>query len=359
MSRSHIAIGGLDITAEPFQQLIERFDWDLSLVEELEGATVAPADAPRCLVVDWQLEESRELCRSLRSAGTLPDVPVLAVIDDPWSPLVTDAFASGVDDYLPRGQLDRLEQKVAAVAGGGALLGQSASGQVVLVDPDRDQRVLLARQLRRMGFDVHFALDVESIPEGDQVKMVVISAALDVGAALKQRDDARPWLVVGDSKQLDGLDTTDSKRTKLFDTGGDPGQIVFVANQLLTEEFTQLRASKRLVYGVPILFGGVQNGAAGVRTYGYTYNISRGGLFVRTLTPPAMGTVLDLEFTPPTGRGRVLVTGRVVWRQEQPVGRNGVPCGFGLQYAEELPLADGAALETGYQALSERLERLG
>lgn len=358
MSRSHIAIGGLDITAEPFQQLTDRFDWDLSLVEELEGANVAPAAAPRCLVVDWELEDSRDLCRNLRASGTLPDVPVVAIVDDPWSPLVTDAFASGVDDYLPRRQLDRLEQKVAAVAGGGALLGQSASGKVVLVDPDRNQRVLLAQQLRRMGFDVHFALDIESIPDGDEVKMVVISAALDVGAALSKRESELPWLIVGEREQLGGVDAVEAKRTKLFDTGGDPGQIVFVANQLLTEEFTQLRASKRLVYGVPIHFGGVQNGSAGIRTYGYTYNISLGGLFVRTLTPPAMGTVLDLRFSPPAGRGRVLVTGRVVWRQEQPVGRNGVPCGFGLQYAE-LPLADGAALDAGYQQLANELEGFG
>jgi CheY-like chemotaxis protein/Tfp pilus assembly protein PilZ len=359
MSRSHIAIGGLDITAEPFQQLTERFDWDLSLIEELDGERVAPGDAPRCLVVDWEYDDSREQCRDLRAAGTLPDVPVVAVVDDPWSPQVADAFASGVDDFLPRRQLDRVEQKVAAVAGGGALLGQSASGQVVLVDPDRDQRVQLARQLRRMGFDVHFALDVESIPQGDQVKMVVLSAGLDVSTALAQRSDQRPWLIAGSREQLDAIDMSDAKRTKLFDTSGDPGQIVFVANQLLTEEFTQLRASKRLVYGVPIHFGGVQNGSAGTRTFGYTYNISLGGLFVRTLTPPAMGTVLDLSFTPPAGRGRVLVTGQVVWRQEQPVGRNGVPCGFGLQYADELPLADGAALETGYQALAEQLESLG
>ncbi len=358
MSRSRIAIGGLDITAEPFLQLIERFDWDLSLLEELEGASGPPTDAPRCLVVDWELDESRDLCRSLRSTGTLPDVPVVAVVDDPWSPLVADAFASGVDDYLPRRQLDRLEEKVAAVAGGGTLIGQSASGQVVLVDPDRHQRVLFARQLHRMGFDVHFALDIDSIPEGEQVKMVVISAALDVVAALKARTADVPWLVVGDRDQLDAVDVKETERTKLFDTNGDPGQIVFIANQLLTEAFTQLRASKRLVYGVPIHFGAVKAGSSGGRTYGYTYNISLGGLFVRTLTPPAIGTVLDLCFSPPSGRGRVLVTGHVVWRQEQPVGRNGVPCGFGLQYAE-LPLADGAALEVGYEALAQHLDKLG
>lgn len=349
MTRSHIAVGGLDITADSLQQVINRFDWDLSLLEELEGAVGEPP--PRCMVVDWELAESRELCQTLRATAALAEIPVIAIVDDPWSAAVVEAFGVGVDDYLPRRELDRLVNKVAAIEGGGTLLGASGSGKVVLADPDRVQRVQLAKQLRRMGFDVQFALDAGGIEAGPDVRMVVISAALDVGDALAKRNNGTPWLVTGGRSQLDELQVEEAKRLKLFDTATDPALLVFVANQLLTEEFTQMRASKRLPYGVPIRFGV----AEGPQTHGFTYNISLGGLYVRTLTPPAMGTELDLLYRPPHGRGQVLVSGRVAWRQSQAVGRNGVPCGFGLQYAE-LPLADGAAIEAGYQALAKDLE---
>jgi hypothetical protein len=70
------------------------------------------------------------------------------------------------------------------------------------------------------------------------------------------------------------------------------------------------------------------------------------------LTPPALGLDLSLEFTPPFGRGRVQVDGKVVWRQEYSKVK-GYPPGFGIQYNDDLPVADQAALEAGYNKLIE------
>jgi len=121
---------------------------------------------------------------------------------------------------------------------------------------------------------------------------------------------------------------------------------VRVANELLTEGFEQMRRSERLAYGCPLLFSAREV----VPTFGFTFNISEGGLFVRTLTPPPMGTALELKFTPPFGRGQVWVEGNVAWRSMQRVNPRGVPSGFGLSYGE-LPVADGAALAAGYAEL--------
>jgi len=134
------------------------------------------------------------------------------------------------------------------------------------------------------------------------------------------------------------------------DLDADLAQVVFSANKLLIGAGRALRRSERLPYETPVR---VWISAGMVEIWGYTYNINLGGLYVRTLTPPALGTEIDLELVPPHGRGRVMVEGKVVWRQEYSPGK-GYPAGFGAQYTEErLPVADGAALEHGYLRLVE------
>jgi Tfp pilus assembly protein PilZ len=122
-----------------------------------------------------------------------------------------------------------------------------------------------------------------------------------------------------------------------------------------------MRRSPRFTFETPVSFAPLagghpaacsdgSDGDHGLLQWGYSYNISRGGLFVRTVTPPGMGQELALEFSPPFGRGRVIVEGKVAWRQEFSRSR-GFPPGFGLQYAEDLPIPDAAALEAGYAKL--------
>src|SRR5215471_11242325 len=75
----------------------------------------------------------------------------------------------------------------------------------------------------------------------------------------------------------------------------------------------------------------VNFGGPGARTAGITFDVSRSGLFVRTVHLPRVGSVLDLVVHPTDG-GQISLTGKVV-RTFSAVGtiRFVVPSGFGVR----------------------------
>ena len=73
--------------------------------------------------------------------------------------------------------------------------------------------------------------------------------------------------------------------------------------------------------------------SVGVRTEtnffaGFSENISEGGIFVATLSPPPVGTTLDVDVDV-EGMDAVTVSGRVSWIRTDD---NGGPTGCGIQF---------------------------
>jgi uncharacterized protein (TIGR02266 family) len=62
----------------------------------------------------------------------------------------------------------------------------------------------------------------------------------------------------------------------------------------------------------------------------YSINLSRGGIFLETEHPAAIGDSIALEFAVP-GLGPIQVTGRVAW--QRPAGQDGPP-GLGIQFQD-------------------------
>jgi Tfp pilus assembly protein PilZ len=291
-------------------------------------------------------------------SANLAEVPIIVVIDDPWGPRVSAVFAYGADDYVLVGQVGELRRKLKALLSDDVSSGSRLLGTVALADTNRERRVQFARHLRRMGFDVCFALDVKGIPDDPSVKLVVAHHRLPphgVGRGLSEYRHGNaaqiPWIIVGTEPELTAVKATLFKNDKVtfFDVSADPAQVVFAANQLLLGSDASMRRSQRLRYGSPLRFNLLQQPAQ----WGYTFNISRGGLYVRTLTPPELGNELTLQFRAPFGRGRVELTAQVVWRQSFSRSK-GYPSGFGLQYSD-VQLADAAALKAGYDKLLEQM----
>ncbi len=227
----------------------------------------------------------------------------------------------------------------------------------MLADPERERRVHVGRHLRRMGLEVDFAVD-DQLPDDPGVKLVVAHCALapnGVAGAIehyRQGPGAKiPWVITGTRSEIDEArkQVEDAEDVVYFDLDSDATQIAFTANKMLVGKNRSLRRSERIDFETPVHIMLKDNGGAEI--WGYSYNINLGGLYVRTLTPPALGTQISMEYTPPNGRGRVVVDGKVVWRQEYSKGK-GYPSGFGVQY-DELPVADGAALEAGYARLAQ------
>jgi hypothetical protein len=355
MSAGQLAICALsDQLTEAISDLGESLHLNVQRLEDVGGMS---EDELGCGLTDCSTEAGQSMCRGIRLSSLLADLPLIAVVEDPWSAQVQQAFGLGVDDYLPASSVEQLKNKLLALRAEGAPSGSYLSGKVVLADPERERRVHLGRHLRRMGLEVDFAVD-DQLPDDPRVKLVVAHCALassGVGEAIAQYREGPgakiPWIITGTRSEIDEArkQVEDAEDVVYFDLDSDPTQIAFTANKMLVGKSRSLRRSERIDFETPIHIMIEDNGGAEI--WGYSYNINLGGLYVRTLTPPALGTLISMEYTPPYGRGRVLVEGKVVWRQEYSKGK-GYPSGFGVQY-DELPVADGAALEAGYTRLAQ------
>ncbi|HMB53298.1 MAG TPA: TIGR02266 family protein, partial [Thermoanaerobaculia bacterium] len=68
----------------------------------------------------------------------------------------------------------------------------------------------------------------------------------------------------------------------------------------------------------------------------YSANLSLGGMFIRTDTPPPMGTVLPIEFRLGNDYELIKGTGRVVWVREEGLDEEN-PAGIGIRFLELTP----------------------
>lgn len=308
---------------------------------------------PSCVLVGAS-QRGLGLCAEIRACAALAQLNVIALVGDPWSAEARESLAAGADDYLPLHLLDQLGAKLEALAGRGPRLPPSRAGKAIVADPDRSRRIRLGRAIRRLGLEVVFSLDTTDIVQDGSVRLVVANAELvsrdSASGPRRQGEPAHPipWIICGTSSELHEArrSTCAGRAVGFYDLEADPSQLVFIANSLFCDRGPRLRRSKRLPYEGPIRME-----QRSLESWGFIYNINRGGLYVRTLTPPPGGARLDLEFRPPFGRGRVLVEGRVVWRQDCSDG-GGYNPGCGIEFGD-LPVADAAALAAGYQMLLE------
>jgi CheY-like chemotaxis protein len=315
------------------------------------------------------LKGFERVCVELRSDVTSEDLPLIAVVDEPWDPRLDRLFLFSLDDYVVAGQWDTLEAKLVALSRGnpwGKL--PPTPGKVAVADPDRTRRVLKGRMLKRKGFEVEFAADAKELLRvaGDAaVRVVLIAAELPPGGAAAVLAESRkaggrlaslPWIVDGTRPQLEAFDASTKPVTpvRLLDREDPLESVITLVDELLSPLPENLRQSRRLLYGGAATFRIV---GSGVATPTYTFNINRTGLFLRTLVPPPRGAELIVDVRPPHGEGRARVYARVVWRREcSQQGGPVVPAGMGVIYTN-VPLADGAALEAGYAALLETAPR--
>ncbi len=358
MSSQTMVLCGSGSSLERASQLGERLGFVRIAIPRVSADTeeLLRTTHPLCAVYHDSDPLGVEVCKLIRRTPSLDDIQVLAIVDDPWGQAARRAFSLGADDYVPERVLDQLALSLAALQVESAPVGASYSGKIILASESRDHRISFGRQLRRTGLEVQFAVD-HAFPPAPELKLVVAHSALPPDGGLRglrkfraERGASTPWVLFGSRGELESIQeqVNGEGNLALFDTGVDASQIVSVVNALFTKEVLTQRKTARHAYESPVQWQG--EGAEEPR-WGYLYNINRDGVYVRTLTPPPQGTKVTLEFSPPFGRGRVVVEGTAVWRQPFSA-RRGQPPGFGLRYAESLAIADAAALEAGYQELN-------
>jgi hypothetical protein len=311
------------------------------------------AEEPRCVFVAHEANLGAVVSR-LRERASLLTVPVIAVVPHPSESVYRSAFASGADDALVSGDRGGITRRLAnLLSAKPAQRSVPQQGIALVASGDIGMRRTLGQTLRRAGFDVSYATEARELVElaGKAAALSLVVATddfppLGADAAIRSaRTAARkpnlPALVI----PADAEGRWDPNSDESL---GATGKLLFFAEEVIRRDATDKRVSARLPYPTICSFR-----PAGVMhpTYGLSYNISREGLFIRTLDAPNRGTPVWLELRAPETTQIVHLRGEVVWRRE-PGAVGATPFGFGMRIkAEDSPSADLGHYTTGYEAM--------
>ncbi len=268
-----------------------------------------------------------------------------------WATTVGDlgfasAFAWGADDIVLRSTGDTLKSRLRRLTRSAASAPESTRGTALVADPDRTRRIVIGRILRNAGYSVTFAVqaeDIETFLSSQKVAVTVASSDLLPNARpLIERtrtNDTQPlWILTCPPRDIAERRSqlSDLERVTTTDGFAPAENVLFVANEMDRPRGVDNRAAQRLLYGTTVAFRGAGRDSD---DYGYCYNVSEGGLYVRTLAPPD-DDLAWLELRPPRCERRVRLVGRVAWRRGLERGEYAtVPPGFGVQ------IQDGAQMD--------------
>ena len=320
---------------------------------------------PQAIVIDGADPELGQHIVSFRERRELSQIPVIARVPSINAVSVENAFRSGCDDVCVDGNANQFRALAAVVAQREDWQTMRApAGLVVLAHKDRYLRMRIGQVLRKNGFGLHFAGSTDElvdVVETHKPRAIIAAADLPPRSPITYvpgMEHQAPWIVLAPPEQMQILEAAvgDASNVKLLAHTSDPESLTFVLNDFLMPAQKSERRTPRILYGTPVMFK-PRDGEDDDEFLGFSYNVNIGGLFVRTLTPPPMQSVLTIRFTPPMGMGTVVLTAQVVWRKE--IGAEGgaaTPEGMGVQFTDAMP-ADLAGFEAGYNALREYDER--
>jgi DNA-binding response OmpR family regulator/Tfp pilus assembly protein PilZ len=315
---------------------------------------------PVAIALDMMSDGAETSCLGIRGIARLANVPVIGLAPDLNDLVFPEMYGWGGDDVTRLALPGELVPRLRGISGDGSLHPPPAKGGALVVDADRRRRVLYARVLRNAGYDVRFAVKADEAVDAstnETLKLVIADADLEPGGGVELANRIRaggiavPVVVAAAPKKMKHCREAIGDLVKVAVTDGfaPPENLLFVANELARSGSTDGRASARLLYGAVVAF---RQAGRDQDAFGCTYNISAGGLYVRTLAPLNGGEEVWLELTPPRSDRRVRLEGKVVWRRRfGPIESATVPPGFGVQITDGAK-GDLTRYESGYRAFA-------
>jgi DNA-binding response OmpR family regulator/Tfp pilus assembly protein PilZ len=314
---------------------------------------------PVAIALDMMSEGAEKSCLGIRGIARLAQVPVIGLAPELNDLAFPEMYGWGGDDVIRASSPLDMVPRLRGLATDPSLQPPPGKGGAVVVDADRRRRALFARVLRNAGYDVRFAVKPEEAygeQLGEGVKLVIADAEIgdDGGVELARRireTNEVPIVIASAPKKMAVYRAAAAGIPKVAITDGfaPPENLLFVANELGRSGATDGRASARLLYGTVVAF---RMAGRDQDAFGCTYNISAGGLYVRTLAPLDKGQDVWLELIPPRSDRRVRLEGKVVWRRRfGPIESATVPPGFGVQITDATK-GDMTRYEDGYTAFA-------
>lgn len=281
------------------------------------------------------------LIETLRSQGALHDVPILAVVDEAHDAAILEAFQRGCDDVVPCDPVALREKLCALAASRQPPRVEPLGRSVLVVEGLKLHRTVFARLLEGAGYEVitagaHEEACAALAARRFDLALLDLSLSTKGAPALAHLMSARGLRVIGVSAYHDEARPGTEEGVHLyFSKNAPPEDLLFLLNDLLSPSVVQRQAPRRL-WSEVVRFGD---------QLGLGYNLSRSGLFVRTLTPPRAGEQLRLETPFRAVEQRLSGLARVIWQKPYVArGAQNYPPGFGATL-EALSLEEAAAWE--------------
>jgi DNA-binding response OmpR family regulator len=330
--------------------------FELHAVESSDEASnwLSSHDAHGALL---ESEQSEALAVEARSSARHVRLPMLALARNVSDLSFNDAFSWGADDVLPFGEMRPLLMRLRNLPREQASPPSTGRGSVLVAEADRTRRTVVARVLRNAGYAVTFAVtpeDAARFAKRQDLVLAVINSELlpqarPVVEAARAAGSAANFILCCAPRDLrsvrEGL--ADLSGVAAVDGFAAPENVLFASNELRAGGVNN-RKSARLLYGTTVAFRGAGRERDDL---GFTYNVSSGGLYVRTLAPPDEDETW-LELRPPRSDRLVRLVAKVAWRRRFNHNENAtVPPGFGAQIIDGAR-ADLDAWNASYEAMS-------
>ncbi|HKY39360.1 MAG TPA: PilZ domain-containing protein [Polyangiaceae bacterium] len=305
-------------------------------------------------------EQSAGVAVEARSSARHVRLPMLALARSVSDLAFNDAFSWGADDVLPFGEVRPLLTRLRNLPREQAEPPKAGRGNALVAEADRTRRTVVARVLRNAGYAVTFAVTAEDavrFAERGDLALAVVSSELvpDTRPIVEHARAAGSnanFIVCCAPRNLrsvrEGLESLPG--VAAVDGFAAPENVLFASNELCAGGVNN-RKSARLLYGTTVAFRGAGRERDDL---GFTYNVSSGGLYVRTMAPPDDDEAW-IELRPPRSDRLVRLVVKIAWRRRFNHNENAtVPPGFGAQIIDGAH-ADIAAWNAGYNAMSAAL----
>lgn len=331
-----------------------------SSVERARALLQSLEPAPRCVFASVK-SDLATLAEFMRDSTEFYTIPLVGLVSYPSSDSYQLANRQGADDCIPEYDTGGMTRRLANLfQGAPPRLPAANSGSALVAISDEKQRRHIGRRLRSAGYNVQFmSRDAnERVPFDGPSRPAVIVTTLSTPPEFP---NAAPGERSPDSEQrpiprvnvpFSTEDLISPRNLSDLEVGE---RLMFLVDEATRPVMNDVRASRRIQHSAIATFGSKRSFD---HIYALTDNISRQGLYIRTLDPPAVG--VDVRIHLRDKYGDVLqIRGLVAWRYApSQVGGRTCP-GFGIRIAEEAcPAEDLEKYRALYSDVLEEVERI-
>jgi uncharacterized protein (TIGR02266 family) len=219
-----------------------------------------------------------------------------------------------------------------------------SNGCILVADDSKLWQRMIREMLTEAGYEVHLASDGRECVKKAKYELQDLSLVLldihmpeldgfGVLEELKRGELTAPIPVLAISSRYRDKYVQELKRlgaVGYLNKALPVGEILFRINRILFPEKRDLRKNPRVEDNILVRYR-IRDAIFS----GYSFNISSGGLFIRTISPPPEKTKIRLSFDLPRNGKSIRSNGTVVWRNEyRPDGPMAYPPGIGVKFTK-------------------------